>query len=378
MERQQKARKQMKAKEDVKLALDAKEHELDADTEFLKTLTGLPTRFTFKELESATANFGLKLGRGGFGSVYEGILSDGCKVAVKRLEREGHGQKEFCAEVATISRVRHLNLVFLKGFCVEGAERLLVYEYMSGGSLDRWIFQDKISASDSVPAKFIVLSWKTRFDIALDIARGLTYLHEECEEKILHLDIKPQNILLDTKFHAKLSDFGLSRSMDRAQSRVLTTMRGTPGYLAPEWFNDEGIDIKADVYGYGMVLLELVSGRRSVDQSQSNPENWYLPTMAFKKVQNKAALELVDPMLIGTLDAADCHQIVMSVNIALWCIQDKVSLRPKMSTVVQMLDGSTSVEDPPCSSMLMSKQRLPLSSVSNITVIDAETISIPR
>lgn len=368
----------LKVKEDVQHVVDAAEMDMEADAEFLKTLTGLPTRFSFKELVSATDNFSKKLGRGGFGSVYEGTLPDGPKVAVKRLEREGLGQKEFCAEVATISRIRHVNLVCLKGFCAEAAERLLVYEFMPKGSLERWIFQEKISSSSLSPAAFVVLSWGIRFSIALDAARGLAYLHEECEERILHLDVKPQNILLDERFRAKVSDFGLSRSMERGQSRLVTTMRGTPGYLAPEWLSEAGIDNKTDVYSFGMVVLELVSGRRSVDQSQDNPEYWFLPAMAFKKLQEDLAMEIVDPLLHGKLDESDCKQALMMISVALWCIQEDATLRPMMSSVVQMLEGNIKVEKPPGSGHFLSTRRpLDLSLVS-ITIADAETLSLPR
>lgn len=365
----------IKTKEDVRAAVDKVQVDLEADSEFLKTLTGLPTRFSFKALESATENFSKKLGRGGFGSVYEGTLPDGSKVAVKRLEREGHGQKEFCTEVATISRVRHLNLVCLKGFCVEGSERLLVYEFMPRGSLDAWIFHDRVSSSPLSSAVVVVLSWETRYNIALETARGLAYLHEECEERILHLDVKPQNILLDEKFHAKVSDFGLARSMNRGQSRVVTTMRGTPGYLAPEWLREEGIDSKTDVYSYGMLVLELVGGRRSEDHSQGNLENWYLPTMAFKKMKEDRVLDVVDPLLNGKLDEKACKQALLIVSLALWCIQDDVATRPKMSSVVQMLEGTVTVQKPPDPSRFMSTRDL---SIVSITFADEEILTIQR
>lgn len=226
-------------------------HELD--TEYLKNLTGLPTIFTYKNIETATGGFRKEIGKGGFGKVYEGKLSDGIPVAVKCLgDRAGQGQREFCAEVATISSINHSNLVSLRGLCVEGQHRILVYEFMANGSLDRWLFGSEKQ-----------LDWKTRYSIALGTARGLAYLHEDSRLCILHLDIKPQNILLDENFKAKVSDFGMAKCMDRdIESRVVTQARGTLGYMAPEWFYELGITSKSDVFSYGMVLLEIISWRK--------------------------------------------------------------------------------------------------------------------
>ncbi|KAK2993363.1 hypothetical protein RJ640_007630 [Escallonia rubra] len=193
----------------------------------LVLLPDLPKRFSYEDLKSATQNFDVnkRLGGGGFGSVFGGTLSDGTRVAVKRLDRLGQGRKEFLAEVQTMGNIHHINLVKLLGFCAERLHRLLVYEYMSCGSLDKWIFHR--TSEDA-------LEWTIRKKIILNIAKGLAYLHEECKSRIIHLDIKPQNILLDENFNAKLSDFGLAKLMDRDQSQVMTQMRGTLGYLAPE------------------------------------------------------------------------------------------------------------------------------------------------
>jgi hypothetical protein len=199
---------------------------------FLGSLPGLPPRFSFNELDRATNHFIKVLGEGGFGTVYEGVLLDRSKVAVKRLGGSKQGQKEFRAEVATIGGINHLCLVRLWGFCSEGAHRMLVYECMDNGSLDRWLFRDT------------VLEWAVRYQIALDTAQGLCYLHRDCRHKIVHLDVKPQNILLDDRFRARVADFGLSKLFDRDMSQVMTRMRGTPGYLAPEWLLQTGITEK--------------------------------------------------------------------------------------------------------------------------------------
>ncbi|KAJ4730391.1 Receptor-like kinase [Melia azedarach] len=193
------------------------------------------------------------LGEGGFGSVFEGNLTDGIKVAVKRLQGLCQVKKFFVDEVKTIGSIHHLNLVRLIGFCAKKSHTLLIYEYMANGSPDRWIFHNK--SHDSM------LDWQQRKKIILGIAKGLTYLRQDCRQKIVHLDIKPQNILLHENFNAKVSDFGLSKLINRDQSQVVTTMRGTPGYLASEWLSSV-ITEKVDIYSFGVVLLEILCGRK--------------------------------------------------------------------------------------------------------------------
>ncbi|KAI8551252.1 hypothetical protein RHMOL_Rhmol06G0170800 [Rhododendron molle] len=195
----------------------------ELDDEFsVDKVPGMPTRFSYTDLKTATNDFNNKLGKGGFGSVFQGTLSDGTEVAVKHLDGLSQIKKSFLAEVETIGNIHHVNLVRLIGFCSEKSHRLLVYEYMPNGSLDRWIFRQEHT-----------LWVESRKKIILDVAKGLAYLHEECRQKIYHLDIKPQNILLDDHFNAKISDFGLSKLIDEDRSQVVTTLRGTPGYLAP-------------------------------------------------------------------------------------------------------------------------------------------------
>ncbi|MCO5607352.1 hypothetical protein L7F22_061547 [Adiantum nelumboides] len=341
----------IKVKKDVEVAINSFQ-ESDVDAQFLASLSGLPTRFSFQELESATQGFSTTLGRGGFGSVYFGSLSDGSEIAVKRLEKGGHGQNEFCAEVAIISRVRYVNLIGMKGFCVEGAERLLVYEYMPRSSLDRWIFQDETQVSPpySSSGSTTILNWDIRYRIAIETARGLAYLHQECEEAILHLD-----------------------------SRLLTTVRGTPGYLAPEWFSGGGIDVKIDVYGYGMLVLELVSGRRSVDQAQEDIEDWFLPALAFRKLKESKAVDMVDPLLQEKMNEPFVQvQVLTIVQVALWCIQEDARKRPSMNSVVQMLEGHVKVTEPPVSRSFLAVQWLGSQPLTSITIINDESITLPR
>lgn len=317
-----------------KAAKAAANMESAEDDMFLETIPGLPMRFSYKELDRATLSFSNKLGGGGFGSVYEGVLPDGSRVAVKKLESLGQGFKEFRAEVATIGSIHHLHLVQLRGFCAEGVHRLLVYEYLSNGSLDKSLFNSNK-----------VLSWATRFDIALGTARGLAYLHEECREKIIHCDIKPENILLDDNYVAKVSDFGLAKLMNRELSQVFTTMRGTRGYLAPEWVTNYAITEKSDVFSFGMVLLEIVSGRKNCVPTETS-EKWYFPTYAFRQLEIGQVTELVDAKLKGQVDL---NLVGLVLRVALWCIQEDVTMRPSIGRVVQMLEGNIKVPNPPSS-----------------------------
>ncbi|PIN19635.1 Serine/threonine protein kinase [Handroanthus impetiginosus] len=215
--------------------------------------------FGYKDLQNATKNFSDKLGGGGFGSVFRGTLPDSTDIAVKKLESINQGEKQFRTEVSTIGTIQHVNLVRLRGFCSEGNKKLLVYDYMENGSLASHLFHAN---------ELKVLEWKTRYEIALGIARGLSYLHEKCRDCIIHCDIKPENILLDAELCTKVADFGLAKLVGRDFSRVLTTMRGTRGYLAPEWISGVAITAKADVYSYGMMLFELVSGKRNAENSE--------------------------------------------------------------------------------------------------------------
>ncbi|KAG0605385.1 hypothetical protein M758_9G054700 [Ceratodon purpureus] len=308
--------------------------ELD-DAAFLKSLRGVPPRFTVKEMNLATDHFTMILGKGGFGTVFKGILPDGTKVAVKRLGGSRQGHREFWAEVATIGGINHLRLVRLCGFCCEGTHRMLVYECMDNGSLDRWLFRDSI-----------LLAWPVRYQVAVDVAQGLSYLHRDCSHSIIHLDVKPQNILLDNQFRAKVADFGMSKIFHEEMTEVVTRMRGTPGYLAPEWLLQTGITVKCDVYSYGMVLLEMVSGRKNMDVNASL-EKWYFPAWAVQKMEENSWIDIVDFRLAKSLTVEDWAQAKKMVKIALWCIQDSPQLRPTMTMVVQMLEGVVKVHDPP-------------------------------
>ncbi|KAI5083490.1 hypothetical protein GOP47_0003233 [Adiantum capillus-veneris] len=325
----------------------------------LEYASSAPVQFTHRELRKATGNFREKLGEGGFGSVYKGELpttgSGGAtmEVAVKRLEGLADpGEKQFRMEVAVIGSTHHMNLVRLCGFCAEGRHRLLVYEYMKNGSLDKYLFaagegedegQRQQQRSD--------MNWETRYNVLLGTARGITYLHQECRDCIIHSDIKPENILLDGTFTAKVSDFGLAkltRSATAAHNasghHVTNILRGTRGYLAPEWRSNLPITVKADVFSYGMVVLETVSGRKSFEAP-------VLDTSAESAARHVSFLEWVyrqyflHKQVEGVVDeriknAVDMEQLERAMKVAFWCVQVQPSSRPSMSKVIQMLDGS--------------------------------------
>jgi hypothetical protein len=313
------------------------------DDNFLETLSGMPIRFSYRDLQTATNNFSVKLGQGGFGSVYQGALPDGTQLAVKKLEGMGQGKKEFRAEVSIIGSIHHHHLVRIKGFCAEGTHRLLAYEFMANGSLDKWIFKRN--------KEEFLLDWETRFNIAVGTAKGLAYLHEDCDVKIIHCDIKPENVLLDGQFLAKVSDFGLAKLMNREQSHVFTTLRGTRGYLAPEWITNYAISEKSDVYSYGMLLLEIIGGRKNFIATESS-EKSHFPSYAFKMMEEGKLKEILDSKL--RLDNDD-DRVSTSIKVALWCIQEDMNLRPSMTKVVHMLEGLSPVPLPPTSSPLGSR-----------------------
>ncbi|XP_034701355.1 G-type lectin S-receptor-like serine/threonine-protein kinase SD2-5 [Vitis riparia] len=309
-----------------------KKDSIEFEEDYLDQVSGMPTRFSFQDLKATTRNFSCKLGEGGFGSVYEGTLSNGVKVAVKHLEGLAQVKKSFSAEVETIGSIHHVNLVRLIGFCAEKSHRLLVYEHMCHGSLDKWIFHKN---------QHLSLGWESRRKIILDIAKGLAYLHEECRQKIFHLDIKPQNILLDEHLNAKVSDFGLSKLIDKDQSQVVTTMRGTPGYLAPEWLSSV-ITEKVDVYSFGVVLLEILCGRRNVDRSQPE-EDLHLLGIFRRKANEGQVLDMVDK----NSEDMQRHgaEVMELMKVAAWCLQNDYARRPSMSVVVKALEGLVDIED---------------------------------
>ncbi|KAL9260926.1 G-type lectin S-receptor-like serine/threonine-protein kinase-like protein, partial [Drosera capensis] len=304
----------------------------------LEYASGAPVQFSFRELQRATKGFKEKLGEGGFGAVYRAVLTNKTVAAVKQLEGIEQGEKQFRMEVATISSTHHLNLVRLIGFCSEGRHRLLVYEFMKNSSLDSFLF-----STDEGHGK--LLNWEHRFNIALGTARGITYLHEECRDCIVHCDIKPENILIDENYNAKVSDFGLAKLINaKDHRRTLTSVRGTRGYLAPEWLSNLPITSKSDVYSYGMVLLEIVSGRRNFDVSaETNGKKF--SSWVYDEVEKGNLDGIVDKRLAEA--DVDMDQVARAIKVSFWCIQEQPSQRPMMGRVVQILEGILEIERPP-------------------------------
>jgi hypothetical protein len=307
-------------------------HQEMEEMEEFEDLQGTPMRFTFRQLKVATEDFRDKLGEGGFGTVYRGQFGEDI-IAVKNLDRTGQGKREFLAEVQTIGGIHHINLVRLIGFCAERSHRLLVYEFMPKGSLDKWIYNRQGNNTT-------LLDWRTRCKIITHIAKGLCYLHEECTKRIAHLDVKPQNILLDDSFNAKLSDFGLCKLIDRDTSQVITRMRGTPGYLAPEWLTSQ-ITEKADIYSFGIVVMEIISGRKNLDTSRSE-ESTHLITLLEERVKNGQLAELIDKH--NNDMQVHKQEVIQVMKLAMWCLQIDCKRRPQMSDVVKVMDGTMDVE----------------------------------
>ncbi|CAN6858087.1 unnamed protein product [Brassica oleracea] len=304
------------------------------DDEELLNMDVKPYTFTYSELKSATQDFdpANKLGEGGFGSIYKGTLNDGREIAVKVLSvgsRQGKGQ--FVAEIIAISAVMHRNLVKLYGCCFEKHHRLLVYEYLPNGSLDYALFGGD---------KTLHLDWSTRFEICMGVARGLAYLHEEASVRIVHRDVKAGNILLDSNLLPKVSDFGLAKLYDDKKTHISTRVAGTIGYLAPEYAMRGHLTEKTDVYAFGIVALELVSGRKNSDVNLGN-EKKYLLEWTWNLHENSREVELVD----HKLSEFNTEEVKRIIGIALLCTYSSHSLRPSMSRVVAMLTGDVEVSD---------------------------------
>ena len=299
----------------------------DIIEEFLKANNNLmPIRYSYSNIRQMTKGFKDKLGEGGYGSVYKGKLRSGRFVAIKMLEKTKANGQDFINEVATIGRIHHVNVVQLVGFCVERSKRALVYDFMSNGSLDKYVyFQEGNNALD----------FKRLHEISLGVARGIEYLHRGCNMQILHFDIKPHNILLDENFVPKVSDFGLARLCPLDNSIVsLTAARGTMGYIAPELFyrNIGGVSHKADVYSFGMLLMEMASRRKNLNAAAEHTSQIYFPSWVYDQIIEGNDLQMED----ATTEEESKLRKKMII-VALWCIQMKPSDRPPMNKVISML-----------------------------------------
>jgi serine/threonine protein kinase len=285
-----------------------------------------PTRYSYADVKRITNQFTEKLGQGAYGTVFKGKLSNEIHVAVKMLiSSKGNGE-EFINEVGTMGRIHHVNVVRLVGFCADGFRRALVYEFLPNDSLEKFI-----SSVDS--NRF--LGWDKLQDIAFGIAKGIEYLHQGCDQRILHFDIKPHNVLLDHNFNPKISDFGLAKLCSKDQSAVsMTQARGTMGYIAPEVFsrNFGNVSYKSDVYSFGIMLLEMVGGRKNVDVTVNTSEI-YFPEWIYNLLEKKEDLR------VFVEDNGHAKIAKKLAIVGLWCIQWHPVDRPSMKVVVQMLEG---------------------------------------
>ncbi|XP_058002545.1 rust resistance kinase Lr10 isoform X2 [Hevea brasiliensis] len=313
---------------------DRKEKENQARIEkFLEDYKALtPTRYTYADLKRITHQFKDKLGQGAYGTVFKGKLSSEILVAVKILNSSTGNGEEFINEVGTMGRIHHVNVVRLVGFCAEGFRRALVYEFLPNESLEKFIF-----SNDGYHHS---LGWEKLQDIALGIAKGIEYLHQGCDQRILHFDIKPHNILLDDNFTPKISDFGLAKLCSKDQSIVsMTTARGTMGYIASEVFsrNFGNVSYKSDVYSFGMLLLEMVGGRKNIDVNvenrTENSNRVFFPEWIYDH------LDRGEEMRIRIEEEGDAQIAKKLTIVGLWCIQWFPVDRPSMTIVVQMLEG---------------------------------------
>lgn len=299
---------------------------------------GSKSWFTYEELKDITNGFSSEnlLGEGGFGCVYKGCLPDGRMVAVKQLKLgSGQGDREFKAEVEIISRVHHRHLVSLVGYCIEEHQRLLVYEYLPNKTLEYHLHGKDLP----------VMEWSKRVKIAVGSARGLAYLHQDCHPRIIHRDIKSANILLDSSYEAQVSDFGLAKLTNDSHSHVSTRVMGTFGYLAPEYASSGKLTDRSDVFSFGVVLLELITGRKPVDPSQ--------------QLGDESLVEWVRPLLMRALETGECEEFVdprlennfvktemlLMIEAAAACVRHAASKRPRMAQVVRALDHEGDLSD---------------------------------
>ncbi|KAH9714355.1 proline-rich receptor-like protein kinase PERK1 [Citrus sinensis] len=315
---------------------------LDSDKPFPRQSPGMPvgnfkSTFTYEELKIATDNFSEAnlLGQGGFGYVHKGVLTNGKVVAIKQLKAgSGQGEREFQAEIEIISQVHHRHLVSLVGYCTFGSQRLLVYEFVPNKTLEF-----HLHGKDRP-----VMNWPTRMKIALGSARGLAYLHEDCQPKIIHRDIKSANILLDDSFEAKVADFGLAKHSLDTDTHVSTRVMGTFGYLAPEYASSGKLTEKSDVFSFGVLLLELITGFRPFDKADTFADDsmvdWATPLLAQGLADGN-----FDALVDQKLEEYDSAEMARMAACAAACIRHSARRRPRMSQIVRALEGNTPLDD---------------------------------
>ncbi|TKY51091.1 Cysteine-rich receptor protein kinase 5 [Spatholobus suberectus] len=300
------------------------------------TLEGL--QFDLAIIEAATNNFSHenKIGKGGFGEVYKGILPNGRHIAAKRLSTSSsQGSVEFKNEILLIAKLQHRNLVELIGFCLEVQEKILIYEYMSNGSLDSFLFDPQQKK----------LSWFERYKIIEGIAQGIFYLHEHSRLKVIHRDLKPSNILLDENMNPKISDFGMARIVEIDQDRGKTKrIVGTFGYMSPEYAMFGQFSKKSDVFSFGVMVLEIITGKRSINSHESHHISDGLMSYVWRQWKDQAPLSILDPNLEENYSQLE---FIKCIQIGLLCVQENKNIRPTMAKVVSYLDGHTLELPPP-------------------------------
>ncbi|GFP78652.1 probable leucine-rich repeat receptor-like serine/threonine-protein kinase at3g14840, partial [Phtheirospermum japonicum] len=314
--------------------------------------------YSYKELQIATENFNPsnKIGEGGFGSVYKGRLNDGTLAAMKVLSAQSEqGVREFLNEIIAISGLEHENLVKLYGCCTEGDQRILVYGYLENNSLAQTLLSNVGCYSD------LQFSWKTRTKICVGVAQGLAFLHDEVQPHIVHRDIKASNILLDKDFTPKISDFGLAKLFPATMTHISTRVAGTFGYLAPEYAIRGKLTRKADIYSFGVLLLEIVSGRCNTNK-RLPAEEQNLLERAWTLYEREMLIQLVDGALEGDFDTDEACRFM---KIGLLCTQDKPRNRPTMSTVAKMLRGEINADEMELSKPGLLKELMTLRDSSN-------------
>ncbi|KAF7810886.1 putative receptor-like serine/threonine-protein kinase [Senna tora] len=286
--------------------------------------------YSLEELTRATRGFADEnvIGEGGYGIVYRGVLQDGSVVAVKNLlNNKGQAEKEFKVEVEAIGKAKHKNLVGLVGYCADGAQRMLVYEYVDNGNLEQWLHGEVGPVSP--------LTWDIRMKIAIGTAKGLAYLHEGLEPKVVHRDVKSSNILLDKRWNAKVSDFGLAKLLGSEKSYVSTRVMGTFGYVSPEYASTGMLNEGSDVYSFGILLMEIITGRSPIDYSRPPAEmnlvDWFKGMVASRRGD-----ELVDPLIEIQPNPRSLKRALL---VCLRCIDMDVSKRPKMGQIVHMIEA---------------------------------------
>lgn len=286
--------------------------------------------YELEELEAATGGFreANVVGEGGYGTVYRGVLAGGEVVAVKNLfDHKGQAEQEFKVEVEAIGRVRHKHLAGLIGYCAEGPKRMLVYEFVENGNLEQWLHGDVGPVSP--------LTWEIRLKIAIGTAKGIAYLHEGLEPKVVHRDIKSSNILLDKKWNPKVSDFGMAKVLGSGSSYVTTRVMGTFGYVAPEYASTGMLNESSDIYSFGVLLMELISGRSPVDYNRPAGEvnlvEWFRGMVGSRRVE-----DLADPRIVPAPAPRVLNRVLL---VCLRCIDSDAHKRPKMGQIVHMLEG---------------------------------------